>query len=247
MPPPMSEATELAELMSAVRNRPPDDHTLARRRAAAAVRDITELVLAGDADAGALVALAEQLEEVRAGSQLRRGTSRYGPASEGPSVVYLMNETHPVGGLGNPVASPFHPSLDGDTIRAELRFGLAHEGTPGLVHGGFVAATFDHLLGGAAIRTGRPIVTGTLTVRYLRPTPLNTDLLIECWPGESAGRKVHTHGRLLAGDEVLVEAEAVFISVDVDRYTPGDGPAASTSVRTVSAPGKVGDTPETAS
>jgi acyl-coenzyme A thioesterase PaaI-like protein len=243
----MSDALEIAELMAAARNRPPDEQTLARRRAAAAVRDLTELVLAGDADAAALVVLAEQLEEVRAASSLRPGTSRYGPATEGPSVVYLMNETHPVGGLGNPVASPFHPSLDGKTIRAEIRFGLAHEGTPGLVHGGFVAATFDHLLGGAAIRSGRPIVTGTLTIRYLRPTPLNTDLLIECWPGDTAGRKVHTHGRLLAGDEILVEAEAVFITVDVGRYTPGDGPGASTSASTVSAPGNVGDTPETAS
>jgi acyl-coenzyme A thioesterase PaaI-like protein len=243
----MSDAPELADLVSAMRNRPPDDQTLARRRAAAAVRDITELVLTGDADTGALVALAEQLEHVRAASALQAASSRYGPASEGPSVVYLMNETHPVGGLGNPVASPFHPSLDGDTIRAELRFGLAHEGTPGLVHGGFVAATFDHLLGGAAIRGGRPIVTGSLTVRYLRPTPLNTDLLIECWPGEISGRKVHTHGRLLDGEEVLVEAEAVFITVDVERYTPGEGFEASTSARTVSAPGNVGDTPETAS
>lgn len=243
----MSEATELAELMATMHNRPPDKQTLARRRAAAAVRAITELVLAGDADARALVALAEQLELVHAESALQAGRSRYGPASEGPSVVYLMNETHPVGGLGNPVASPFQPSLDGDTIRAELRFGLAHEGTPGLVHGGFVAATFDHLLGGAAIRSGRPIVTGSLTVRYLRPTPLDTDLLIECWPGEISGRKVHTHGKLLAGDEVLVEAEALFITVDVDRYTPGNGPGASTSARTVSAPGNVGDTPGTAS
>jgi acyl-coenzyme A thioesterase PaaI-like protein len=243
----MTEAAELAELMSAMRNRPPDDQTLARRRAAAALRDLTELVLAGDAGTEALVALAEELEQVRAASMLQAGRSRYGPASEGPSVVYLMNETHPVGGLGNPVATPFHPSLVDDTIRAELRFGVAHEGTPGLVHGGFVAATFDHLLGGAAIRSGRPIVTGTLTVRYLRPTPLNTDLLIECWPGETSGRKVHTHGRLLAGDEVLAEAEAVFITVDVERYTPGTGPGASASASTVSAAGNVGETPDTAS
>lgn len=242
----MSEATELAELIAAIRNRPPDDQTLARRRAAAAVRAITELVLTADADADELGVLADQLEQIIAAARPRPVTSRYGPATEGPSLVYLMNETHPVGGLGNPVAAPFNPSLDGDTIRGELRFGLAHEGTPGLVHGGFVAATFDHLLGGAAISSGRPIVTGTLTVRYLRPTPLNTDLLIECWPGETTGRKVHTHGRLLAGDEVLVEAEALFITVDVDRYTPGDG-GASTSARTVSAPGKVGDTPDTAS
>lgn len=78
-----------------------------------------------------------------------------------------MNETHPLGGLGNPVAAPFHPSLDGDTIGAEPRIGLAHEGTPGLLHGGFVAAAFDHLLGGAAIHSGRPILTGTFTIRQL--------------------------------------------------------------------------------
>lgn len=101
-----------------------------------------------------------------------------------------------------------------------MRFGPAHEGTPGLVHGGIVAATFDHLLGGAAIKAGKPIVTGTLTARFVRPTPLNTDLTIECWPAAISGRKVRSQGYLLAGEEVLVEAEAVFVTVDVGRYTP---------------------------
>jgi acyl-coenzyme A thioesterase PaaI-like protein len=131
-----------------------------------------------------------------------------------------MNETHPVGGAGNPVAAPLTVTFDGTTIHADLRFGIAHEGTPGLTHGGFVAATFDHLLGGAAITSGQPIVTGSLTVRYLQPTPINTDLTITCWLGDVDGRRVNAHGVLQRHDEVLVEADAVFVTVDEARYTP---------------------------
>jgi acyl-coenzyme A thioesterase PaaI-like protein len=218
--PPDLPAAELTDLMAEIRARPPDERDTARRRAAAALRTLNEIVLTGDIDHAGLAQLAARLDAVVENTSLKPGLSRYGAASEGPSVIYLMNETHPIGGLGNPVAAPFTPSFDGDTIRGEFRFPLTFEGTPGLVHGGFVAATFDHLLGGAAIRSGHPIVTGTLTIRYLRPTPTNTDLVIECWPGEVRGRKVMTHGRLRNGDEVLVEADALFITVDVGRYTP---------------------------
>jgi acyl-coenzyme A thioesterase PaaI-like protein len=218
--PPEPGGSELTDLMAEIRSRPPGERDAARRRAAAAIRTLNEIVLTGDIDHDGLAHLAARLEAVVENTSLKPGLSRYGAASEGPSVIYLMNETHPIGGLGNPVAAPFTPSFDGEIIRGELRFPLTFEGTPGLVHGGFVAATFDHLLGGAAIRAGHPIVTGTLTIRYLRPTPTNTDLTIECWPGEVHGRKVMTHGRLRNGDEVLVEAEALFITVGVGRYTP---------------------------
>jgi hypothetical protein len=208
--------------MAEIRSRPPDVRDVARRRAAAALRALNEIVLSADVNTAELAALADRLDGLLEATPLQAGTSRYGVASEGPSVVYLMNETHPIGGLGNPVAAPFTPAFDGEVIRGDLRFPLTYEGTPGVVHGGFVAATFDHLLGGAAIRAGHPIVTGTLTIRYLRPTPTNTDLTIECWPGEIVGRKVRTHGRLLHGDDTIVEAEALFLTVDVERYTPPD-------------------------
>lgn len=99
--------------------------------------------------------------------------------------------------------------------------GIFTKGPPDVVHGGFVAATFDHLLGGAAIRVGRPVVTGTLTIRNRRPTPVNVDLVIECWPGRVVGRKIQAHGRLVTvGGDVTVEAEALFLTVDSARYAP---------------------------
>ena len=39
-----------------------------------------------------------------------------------------------------------------------------------------IAETFDEMLGAANIVAGNPGMTGTLTIRYRKPTPLRTDL-----------------------------------------------------------------------
>src|SRR5262245_54505147 len=52
------------------------------------------------------------------------------------------------------------------------------EGPPGAVHGGIVAACLDEVLAGAALRYGgKTYVTGELSVRYVRPTPVERPLL----------------------------------------------------------------------
>src|SRR5437762_2629425 len=52
------------------------------------------------------------------------------------------------------------------------------EGPPRTAHGGIVAAYLDEILAGAAVsHTGRIHITGELTVRYVRPTPLERPLL----------------------------------------------------------------------
>jgi acyl-coenzyme A thioesterase PaaI-like protein len=74
-----------------------------------------------------------------------------------------------------------------------------YEGPPGGVHGGIVAAYLDEILGGAALRaTGRPSVTGELTVRYVKPVPAETPLL-------GRGRVVKDHGRYVDVEGSLEE------------------------------------------
>jgi acyl-coenzyme A thioesterase PaaI-like protein len=74
-----------------------------------------------------------------------------------------------------------------------------YEGPPGAVHGGIVAAYLDEILGGAALRaTGRPSVTGELTVRYVQPVPAETPLL-------GRGRLVANHGRYVDVEGSLEE------------------------------------------
>ena len=80
----------------------------------------------------------------------------------------------PVGGACNPIAPPITFTVDGDVVVGEVTYGSAYEGPPGCVHGGYIAAAFDELLGFANSLSGTPGMTGTLTVRYRRPTPSTT-------------------------------------------------------------------------
>ncbi len=121
----------------------------------------------------------------------------------------------PLIGVLNPVAPPISLWRDGATVRGCGRIPTAMNGPPAAVHGGFVAAVLDELLGMAAIVAGLGGFTGTLTVRYLRPTPLNTDLDLEARVDSSEGRKVHVSGQISAegpeGTYVCATAEATFI------------------------------------
>jgi acyl-coenzyme A thioesterase PaaI-like protein len=86
------------------------------------------------------------------------------------------------------------------------------------VHGGYVAASFDEVLGYVQSLSGNPGMTGTLTIRYRKPTPLHTELFFEAELVRVEGRKIFTQARVLAGDLVTAEAEGIFISVDRSRF-----------------------------
>jgi hypothetical protein len=88
-------------------------------------------------------------------------------------------------------------------------FGAAYEGPPGHVHGGLVAAMFDELLGFAQLSAG---FTGTLTVRYRKPTPLHKTLTMKAWPDRVDGRKRIIKGTCHDGETLLSEAEGLFIA-----------------------------------
>ena len=102
-------------------------------------------------------------------------------------------------------------------IRGAANLGAAYEGPPGYVHGAIIAAIFDMLLGLANVASGNPAMTGTLTVRYRRPTPLHTDLAFEARTARTEGRKVIATGTVAAGGELTAEAEGIFVSLELDR------------------------------
>jgi acyl-coenzyme A thioesterase PaaI-like protein len=99
-----------------------------------------------------------------------------------------------------------------------VRFGAAYEGPPGCVHGGFIAASFDDILGLAQSFSGQTGMTGTLTVRYRQPTPLHTDLRIEARLDSVSGRKVTASASMFAGEVLTAEATGLFITVSPERF-----------------------------
>ena len=115
-------------------------------------------------------------------------------------------------------------------LRGKVRFGSAYEGAPGLVHGGVLAMVCDDILGAANMMAREPGVTGTLTVRYRRPVPVDTGLDLEARLLGREGRKLRTWGAVLLAGEVLAEAEGLFFAMrgeemlDVTGTTgPADG------------------------
>ena len=119
----------------------------------------------------------------------------------------------PLIGLANPLAPPVAIGQTGEaTATARVTFGSAYEGPPGHVHGGFVAAAFDEVLGYAQSLSGAPGMTGTLTVRYRKPTPLHKELLFEASLLRVEGRKIFTEATVSAEGVLTAEAEGIFVS-----------------------------------
>jgi acyl-coenzyme A thioesterase PaaI-like protein len=127
----------------------------------------------------------------------------------------------PLIGKANPLAAPIELGIvgEGDEAYAEGRavFGAAYEGPPGNLHGGFVAASFDEVLGFAQSISGRAGMTGTLTVRYRSPTPLYEELRFKAWVERVEGRKIFVAGTCHAGERLTAEAEGIFITVDLQK------------------------------
>jgi acyl-coenzyme A thioesterase PaaI-like protein len=114
-------------------------------------------------------------------------------------------------GLRNPTAPPLtvEKGTDG-SVFADFHLGAAYEGPPGHVHGGVAALILDHVLGEAASSAARPRLTGTITMRYLRTTPLGP-LRVEAWIDRTEGYKTYAVGHIADAEGHTVEAEGIFI------------------------------------
>jgi len=131
-------------------------------------------------------------------------------------------------GLALPV-----PEAEGlEEYEAYLAFDERHQGGPGLVHGGLVAAALDEACGLLATWYRFPTVTARILVRYRRPVPINTELLLAAELEWARGRRIHVRGRLTDGDENLAEARAAFLHVPLEHFlaTP-EGQAAAEAWR----------------
>ena len=131
-----------------------------------------------------------------------------------------FHETGPLVGLSNPLAPPLELRIDVEArvIRARGRFGNAYEGAPGILHGGFLAAAFDEILGMATVFSGGPGMTRELNVRYLRPTPIDVDVEFVGRLDRTEGRRIFVSAEALAGGLRTALASGVFTSVDGEKF-----------------------------
>jgi acyl-coenzyme A thioesterase PaaI-like protein len=93
-----------------------------------------------------------------------------------------------------------------------------HLGRNGAVHGGALAMLFDSVLGYTAAKLTRSLYqrTAFLHVNYRNIAPIEKELRVDAAVESSEGRKIFVEGRLLDGETVLADAEALFV-----RLKPG--------------------------
>ncbi len=133
------------------------------------------------------------------------------PGPHWTKVDSSLFERSPLSGLSNALAAPLTLEFDGTTTRGHATYPAHYEGPPGLVHGGYVISAFDDLLGVAQAASGIAGFTGTLSVRLHAGTPLNQRIDYEAGVSEVKGRKVVAWGKAFLGDQLLAEAEGIFI------------------------------------
>jgi len=128
----------------------------------------------------------------------------------------------PVMGSINPLAMPLAITVIGEgasaAVEGRVTFSNAYEGAPGCVHGGFVASTFDEVLGVAQSASGNPGMTVNLTVDYRSPTPIKRELVFRGWCEKVEGRKIFTRGTVHAGDTLCAEATGLFVSMRPELF-----------------------------
>ncbi len=215
-----ARAAGMAERLVAVEG-PVTDDVAAARQAGEALRRIIDRFTATSAPPGVLREIVARLapveELLEPHGQVVRGYVGTAEASGlGPDRAFF--DWSPLLGLANPLAPPMRVWVDGRSIAGRARFGIAYEGPPGCVHGGIIAAAFDELLGLTQSLSGQAGMTGTLTVKYRRPTPLHRVLRLEGTVDSVSGRKVLVSGRMYCGETLTAEATGLFVSMKAETF-----------------------------
>jgi acyl-coenzyme A thioesterase PaaI-like protein len=134
-------------------------------------------------------------------------------------------------GCGSEHPSGLHLSVvvaDTFVVTSSFVVTTAHQGAPGLAHGGVMTAAMDEITGFVIYLVRRPAVTARLETDFSRPVPLGTEVFLrsECTAVE--GRKIYLHAQACLGapdGPLALETRALFISVGGEHFARHAGNA----------------------
>jgi acyl-coenzyme A thioesterase PaaI-like protein len=176
---------------------------------AESVRELIDATIRTEVDAETVADVKAKIDQATARLRAQQCDGPFGVryTTGGDSMAW----GNPVIGIRNPFAPPLTIEHDPDgRVYADFHMGAAYEGPPGHVHGGVSALILDHVLGEIAAHAESPRFTGTITLRYLRPTRLGR-LHAEARITRTDGIKAFASGHLADDEGITVEAEGVFI------------------------------------
>ena len=193
----------------------------ARQRLASATRALNEKLVSTDIDPELAAALTKKIEGLAA--ELRQALQVTGlvdmvKRGQRGTIDDVMGELVSVGGRSHPCSPELRWQEASNRITGTVKFSQAFEGPPGHVHGGWVAGVLDHLMGMTHVRTGHPGMTGGLSVRYLKPTPLNQVIEVSAQATGLDDKRTEVKAEMRFGETTTAKAEAIFVRVDREKF-----------------------------
>jgi acyl-coenzyme A thioesterase PaaI-like protein len=181
------------------------DRDAPRDELVSALRDVQDLIVQRDPPEEVLHASTELLRGVA--HDLRRF-----PATEWSQGAGAWDAGTRQAG---PLVPPFviDRSAD-DALVGRATFTPFFHGGGGAAHGGAIPLLFDHVLGRLCNAPGRTRSrTAYLHVNYRRIAPIGRELGLDATLDREEGRKLFATARLLDGDDLVADAEGLYLAL----------------------------------
>lgn len=115
-------------------------------------------------------------------------------------------------GPQNPIGLHLHFERVADGVHAQTVLSPQFQGWQGIAHGGIAIALLDEGMAHAAAAAGHRGVTGSMSVRFRAPVPLERTLDIFGTVKGIRRNVLSLQARVFAGDTLLLEGEGNFVS-----------------------------------
>ncbi|MCG8391881.1 MAG: PaaI family thioesterase [Pseudomonadales bacterium] len=187
-----------------------------------ALASLTEQVLRVDAPEEKLQEYIGHIQQMKADLQqygqrdfsqiLQRMLAGEGSADDVTDLV----DFEILSGKASPMSPPLELWLEDDRVRGRATFGMAFQGPPGRVHGGVLSLALDMLMAKTQDFVRQIGMTGTLNIRYLAGTPIQTPVEFEARLVTLERRKLRCEGSVWVNGQQTVAAEGIWISAHGD-------------------------------
>jgi len=136
-------------------------------------------------------------------------------------VLLKANETNHCFGCGGANARGMQLTFEQDDatqrIRGAFRLSADYQGGAGFVHGGIIATLLDEVMSKVSRFREDHAVTAELTIEYLKPVPVDGELVVEGWEVERNGRSLLRAGEIRdASGATLARGKARFVQIDLE-------------------------------
>ena len=124
-------------------------------------------------------------------------------------------------GCGRDHPTGLHLVMEADsesTVRGAFLVTEHHQGAPGLAHGGVISAAVDEGMGYLLWLVESPAVTAHLEVDFRKPVPVGSRLELQARLEGVTGRKIRASLTGWVDGEVVVDARALYLKVDVEHF-----------------------------